>query len=306
MKAHPCLPFLAAALLIAVPGRAETKATPGAEDNRPVLHVTVMETVAYTSGNSYTDFDRLDVALTAMAKQRNWPVRVKAERLLGDAVTSYNPELRIVLQAVSHELGDEYLFRATVFVLANGKETNLGLVTYRHAARLGENLDTLYEKIFRGGAGAIADKAQPLLFPEPVLHVSVIDSVNFNGSANAYTDFDRLDVALTRVAEKRKWPVKLDVSRLAGNTPDYPTELRITIQRVSREPIQDYVIRAWVTLQLDGKKQDFGIVSGRYSARLGENFDDTYEKVFLAEAQAIADKVEPLLFPGLKKDERKK
>lgn len=141
---------------------------------------------------------------------------------------------------------------------------------------------------------------------KPVLHVSVVDSVNFNGSANAYTDFDRLDVALRKMAEKRQWPVKLDVHRLAGGTPDYPTELRITIQRVSREPIQDYVIRAWVTLMQDGKKQDFGIVTGRYSARLGENLEDTFEKLFRTEAEAIADKIEPRLFPDLKKDEKKK
>ena len=133
---------------------------------------------------------------------------------------------------------------------------------------------------------------------KPVLHVSVVESVSAPG--NAYTDFDRFDLGLQRVAAQRNWPVRISAERLAGNTPDYPTELRVTLQRVRREPIEDYIFRAWVTLVIDGKKQDFGIVTYHYSARLNQNPDDTYQDVFRGGAAAIADKIEPVLFPELK------
>ena len=132
----------------------------------------------------------------------------------------------------------------------------------------------------------------------PALHVSVVESVSSPG--NAYTDFDRFDLGLQREAAQRKWPVKINAERLAGNTPDYPTELRVTLQRVRREPIEDYIFRAWVILVIDGKKQDFGIVTYHYSGRLNQNPDDTYQNVFRGGAAAIADKIEPILFPELK------
>lgn len=132
----------------------------------------------------------------------------------------------------------------------------------------------------------------------PVLHVSVVESVSAPG--NAFTDFDRFDLGLQRAAAQRKWPVRIAAERLAGNTPDHATELRVTLQRVRREPIEDYIFRAWVILVIDGRKQDFGIVTYHYSARMGQNPDDIYQDVFRGGAAAIADKVEPVLFPELK------
>jgi hypothetical protein len=146
-----------------------------------------------------------------------------------------------------------------------------------------------------------ADKAQA--DDKPALHVSVIESVSTHG--NAFTDFDRLDLALQYVAGQRQWPVKIDASRLAGNTPEHAIELRVTLLPIRREPIEDYVLRAWVTLVIEGKKRDFGILTAHYSARLGEDLDDIYEKTFRVSAAAIADKIEPVLFPNLKKDQPK-
>ena len=131
----------------------------------------------------------------------------------------------------------------------------------------------------------------------PALHVSVVEPVSSVGSA--FTDFDRFDLGLQHAAAQRKWPVRIDAERLAGNTPDHPTELRVTLQRIRREPIEDYVFRAWVTLVIDGRKQDFGIVTYHYNARMGQNPDDTYENIFRGGAAAIADKIEPILFPEL-------
>jgi hypothetical protein len=100
--------------------------------------------------------------------------------------------------------------------------------------------------------------------------------------------------------------VRIKSDRLAGNTPDYPTELRITLQPVRREPGEEYVFRAWVILVLDGRKQSFGVVTARYGGRIGRNFEETYEGVFRAGAAAIADKIQPVLFPDLKTDPEKK
>ncbi len=132
---------------------------------------------------------------------------------------------------------------------------------------------------------------------KPELHVTVVEALTAGG--NAYTDFDRFDTAFKRVAKQRQWPAKVSVERFAGNTPDYPVELRITLQKVRRDPIDDYVFRAWATLIVNGRKHDFGIVTTHYNARLGENADDLFEKIFRLGAAAIAEAVEPVLYPEL-------
>ena len=133
--------------------------------------------------------------------------------------------------------------------------------------------------------------------------LAVIEALT--AGTNAYTDFNRFDDALQRVAKERKWPVKVDVDRLAGNTPNYDTEVRVTLQRVRRDPIEDYVFRAWVILVVKGEKHDFGIVTYHYNARLGQNYDDVFQGVFRGGAAAVADKIEPVLFPELNPKKKK-
>jgi hypothetical protein len=138
---------------------------------------------------------------------------------------------------------------------------------------------------------------------QPVLHVTVIEALT--AGTNAYTDFNRFDDGLQKVAKERKWPVKVAVDRFAGNTPDYDTELRITLQRVRRDPIEDYVFRAWVTLVVKGQKHDFKIVTYHYNARIGQNYDDVFQNVFRGGAAAVAKEVEPVLFPELNPKKKK-
>jgi hypothetical protein len=138
--------------------------------------------------------------------------------------------------------------------------------------------------------------------PEGVLPVVITESLGNSG--NAYSDYNRLAYALERVAEDRKWPLKISAERVASNAPDYLTELRISLQRLRQEIPGEYLYRAWTTLTIDGKDHDLGIVSYSYAYRTGENMDDVMDKSFLGGAKATAAKIEPLLFPDLKKDKK--
>lgn len=138
--------------------------------------------------------------------------------------------------------------------------------------------------------------------PEGVLPVIITESVGTLGSA--FTDYDRLDLALQKVAKERNWPVKIAAEKFAANIPDYLTEVQITLQRVREETPGEYMYRAWTTLLVDGKKHDFSIVTARLNYRAGEQYDRVMEKLFLHAAKTTADKIEPVLFPDLKKDKK--
>ena len=129
------------------------------------------------------------------------------------------------------------------------------------------------------------------------LAIVVVDSVH--KQRGAITDFDRIDIAFTRVAKDRNWPVTIKAERFAANTPAHETELRIFNRPVRQETPGDLTFRGWVTLTVDGTKHDFGMILYRYYLRPGENMDDVLEKVFLGAAKVAADKIEPILFPEL-------
>ena len=142
---------------------------------------------------------------------------------------------------------------------------------------------------------APASEAEKAPDKKPALPLVVVDSLqNHRGAVD---DFDRLDLAFQYVAEHRKWPVTIAAERFAAGTPDYPTEVRVFNQPVRREFIGELVFRGWVTLTVQGKKYDLGILSFRYNMRPGENMDDVLEKTFRGAAETIADKIEPMLFP---------
>jgi len=148
---------------------------------------------------------------------------------------------------------------------------------------------------------AAADAAR-VPAPEGVLPVVITESVGTLG--NAYTDYDRLDQALQKVAKERNWPVKIAAEKFASNVPDYLTEAQITLQRVREETPGEYTYRAWTILLVDDKKHDFGIVTARLNYRAGEQHDLIMEKLFHRAALATADKIEPLLFPDLTKEKK--
>lgn len=114
-------------------------------------------------------------------------------------------------------------------------------------------------------------------------------------------DFDRLDLAFTKVFAQRKWPAKIVVERFAANGPAHDTELRVFLKGIYEEMPGDLTFHAWMTLQDHGKKRDFGIVRFRYYRRPGERMDEILDKVFEGAAVVTADKIEPLLFPKTEK-----
>jgi hypothetical protein len=138
--------------------------------------------------------------------------------------------------------------------------------------------------------------------PEGVLPVVITEAVGSMG--NAFTDYDRLDVALKKVAKERNWPLQLSIEKFASNTLAYETELNINIQYVRQQIPGEYLYRGWTSLWLNGKFHDFKIVEFRYNYRAGEPTDRSLEKLFLGAAKTIADKIEPLLFPDLKKEKK--
>jgi len=153
---------------------------------------------------------------------------------------------------------------------------------------------------------AIALAAASLLLPvaapaakepddRPVLAIVVVENLGHPGGA--ITAVERLDMAFDRIAKERKWPSRPEAERFASNTPDRETELRIFTQPLRNDVPGEITFRAWVTLTVGGEKHDFGIVKHDYRPRLGEQFDDTIQKVYVGGAAKIADKVEPLLFP---------
>src|SRR6478735_744711 len=136
--------------------------------------------------------------------------------------------------------------------------------------------------------------------PAGVLPLIVVESVSMPG--NAYSDFDRLDIAFQKVAKQRKWPVKIVTDRMAAGVPDYLTELDVKLQPLRELVPGEFIFRAWTSVYVDGKMTDLQVVTYRHSYRAAENMEDTLEKVFEGGARAIADKVEPLLFPDLHKE----
>ena len=138
--------------------------------------------------------------------------------------------------------------------------------------------------------------------PEGVLPVVITEAMGSMG--NAFTDYDRLDLALKQVAKERNWPLQVSVEKFASNTPDYQTELNITLQYVRQQVPGEYLYRGWTTLWVNGEKHDFSIIEYRYNYRSGEQTDLSMEKLFLGAARVTADKIEPLLFPELKKEKK--
>jgi len=127
------------------------------------------------------------------------------------------------------------------------------------------------------------------------LAVVVVDSLG--GAHGAITAFDRLDIAFTNVAKQRKWPIKIVAERFAANTPSHTTELRIFYKGIRADTPDEMVFRAWVTFADPSVKKDFGIIAFHYYPRPGEQQDDVLDKIFLGAANAIADNIEPILFP---------
>jgi hypothetical protein len=143
----------------------------------------------------------------------------------------------------------------------------------------------------------IASHAATAKKPDDRPKLGVIISENLGPRSASQDNFIRLDISFEAVAKERKWPVAIAMERFASNVPEYDPEVTIFMQPLRQEIPGEYTLRGWTTLTVNGEKHDFGIVTFRQHIRLGEMMDRTLEKIFLGFANAVADKVEPVLFP---------
>jgi hypothetical protein len=145
------------------------------------------------------------------------------------------------------------------------------------------------------GAPAPAQNA-PAAAPAPrELTLVVVESLDRH--ADRPGEFDRIDIVFTKVFEKRKWPVKISAERFAANTPSHDIELRMFYQGIHPELPGDETFRAWMVLDDHGTKHDFGIIKFRYYPRPLETREDVLENTLRGAANAVANKIEPILFP---------
>ena len=110
-------------------------------------------------------------------------------------------------------------------------------------------------------------------------------------------NFEFFKHAFETLEEERKWPVKFVVQRHLANLPRYDQEVTIHMQYrgyAGGKP----TMRGWVDLNAHGEKQDFGIISvSQEDPRRGEDEEKYEDKFYLAFANAVADRIEPILFP---------
>jgi hypothetical protein len=150
-------------------------------------------------------------------------------------------------------------------------------------------------------AGAVAHAEDAAKSADAPRQLAIVVVEPLQSKGGAITDFDRLDMAFQQIAKQRKWPVTIKAERFAANSPEYDTELRIFTQPLREETYGDLTFRGWMTLTVNGTKHDFGMVTFRYYPRFAEHTDGVLDKVFLGGAKAGADKIEPILFPELKR-----
>lgn len=159
------LPALLLVALLPAVGVTYAKPSAKAPDDRPILSIVVVDSLLYQQG-AITDFDRLDIAFESTAKERKWPVQIKAERFAANT-PAHETELRIFNQPLREETLGDVTFRGWMTLTVRGRKHDFGIITFRYYVRPGENLDDMLEKVFRGAADAAAEKIEPILFPKP-------------------------------------------------------------------------------------------------------------------------------------------
>jgi hypothetical protein len=133
-------------------------------DDRPKLAVVVVENLR-DSGRAIDDFVRLEMAFQKVAKERNWPVAIDAERFAANT-PDHETEVRIFPRPVRQELADEFVFRGWLVLKVEGETHDFGIIKFEYRPRPLEAGDDWQDKIFLGAARKMADKIEPLLFPK--------------------------------------------------------------------------------------------------------------------------------------------
>jgi hypothetical protein len=134
-------------------------------DDRPVVAIIVSDSLTHHS-SAIDNFVRLDIAFQQVAKERDWPVKLVAERFAA-GVPDYDREIRIFSRPIRNEVPGELVYRAWLTVQVKGhKEQDFGMVVYRFYPRLGQNPSDTIDDLYLGFAKVAADKVEPILFPK--------------------------------------------------------------------------------------------------------------------------------------------
>jgi hypothetical protein len=157
---------LAAVFASALAAVGATTPAPSAPETPPrELTLVVVEPVESNRSSGTTPFDYLDIAFHDVAKARQWPVKLVAERLAGNQ-PDYPLELRLFVRPITDETPNELALRVWVTLVDHGTKHDFGIIKFTHYPRPGAHADETLEKIYRGFAERVADKIEPLLFPK--------------------------------------------------------------------------------------------------------------------------------------------
>ena len=163
MKTQLALASLLFASLVLQLRAAPAEPTAPAAPTRELV-IVVVDSIQQRPG-AITDFDRIDMAFQYVAKQRKWPIKLKAERF-ADNSEPHAIELKINNQRPREETQGDLTYRGWMTLTVDGTKHDFGIIKYQHYRRAGENMDDELEKVFRGAANVAAGKIEPILFPE--------------------------------------------------------------------------------------------------------------------------------------------
>jgi hypothetical protein len=137
--------------------------------------------------------------------------------------------------------------------------------------------------------------AQPPPPAPPPAELTVTVSEMIGRRAEGIATFAAIQKVFTRVFNRRGWPVKINVERFASNNPDHDLELKVYFKDLYYDG--RLTLTAWMTLFDHGKEHDFGILKYQLVQGPIEQRDDVFEALLRGEAEQVASKIEPILFP---------
>jgi hypothetical protein len=131
----------------------------------PELAIVVVDSLG--GGQRQLDnFNRIAREFTRAIEERNWPLRVSAERFAAN--TPDHPiELRIFFQGIRQETPVDLTFSAWITLDDHGTKHDFGVVRFRYNPRPAQDIEDRLDHAVRGAARITASKIEPILFPRP-------------------------------------------------------------------------------------------------------------------------------------------
>jgi hypothetical protein len=131
----------------------------------PELAIVVVDSLG--GGPRQADnYNRIAREFTEAINERNWPLRVTAERFAAN--TPDHPiELRIFVQGIRRETPVDLTFSAWITLDDHGTKHDFGVVRFSYNPHMGQDMDDRLDHAVRGAARITASKIESILFPKP-------------------------------------------------------------------------------------------------------------------------------------------